>query len=72
MRRHEVSHHSVTAQGGGYGLGPTPEGGTRVRLSDVLEGHGVGKTLLPPATGAARRGVPAFGRRVEEAAEAAA
>ncbi|MEV7014845.1 hypothetical protein [Streptomyces sp. NPDC093991] len=41
-----------------------------MRLSDVLEGHGVGRTLLPPAAGAARRGVPAFGRRIEEAAEA--
>ncbi|MFI0507361.1 hypothetical protein ACH3WN_31660 [Streptomyces albogriseolus] len=72
VRRHEVSHRSITAEEGGYDLDPTPGGGIRVRLVNVREGHGVGKVLLPLAAGAARRDAPAFGRRVKEAVGASA
>ncbi|MEU8294820.1 SRPBCC family protein [Streptomyces pseudogriseolus] len=72
MRWHEVSHNSITAEEGGYDLEPTSDGGTRVRLFNVLEGHGVGKVLLPLAGSAARRDAPAFGRRIKKAVEASA
>ena len=72
VRWHEVSHNSITAEEGGYDLEPTPDGGTRVRLYNKLEGHGVGKVLLPLAAGAARRDAPAFGRRIKEAVESSA
>ncbi|MEU0287552.1 SRPBCC family protein [Streptomyces sp. NPDC005908] len=70
LRWHEVSHNSITAKEGGYDLEPTADGGTRLRLFNVLEGHGVGKLLLPLAAGASRKDAPAFGRRIKEAVEA--
>ncbi|MFJ8897593.1 SRPBCC family protein [Streptomyces sp. NPDC102359] len=70
LRWHEVSHNSITAKEGGYDLEPTGDGGTRLRLFNVLEGHGVGKLLLPLAAGASRKDAPAFGRRIKEAVEA--
>ncbi|CAM5739462.1 SRPBCC family protein [Streptomyces hirsutus] len=72
IRWHEVSHHSITADDGGYDLEPTADGGTRVRLFNVLEGHGLGKALLPLAGSAARKDAPAFGRRIKAAVEASA
>lgn len=72
MRWHEVSHNSITADEGGYDLEPTADGGTRVRLFNVLEGHGLGKALLPLAGSAARKDAPAFGRRIKAAVEASA
>ncbi|MEU3197427.1 SRPBCC family protein [Streptomyces sp. NPDC006996] len=72
IRWHEVSHNSVTADEGGYDLEPTADGGTRVRLFNVLEGHGLGKVLLPLAGSAARKDAPAFGRRIKTAVEASA
>ncbi|MEU5522786.1 SRPBCC family protein [Streptomyces sp. NPDC093250] len=70
MRWHETSHNSITADEGGYDLEPTADGGTRVRLFNVLEGHGLGKALLPLAGSAARKDAPAFGRRIKDAVEA--
>ncbi|GAA1429486.1 hypothetical protein GCM10009601_44930 [Streptomyces thermospinosisporus] len=72
IRWREVSHNTITAREGGYDLEPTADGGTRVRLFNVLEGHGVGKLLLPFAAGAARKDAPAFGRRIKAAVEASA
>ncbi|MEU3047723.1 MULTISPECIES: SRPBCC family protein [unclassified Streptomyces] len=69
IRWHEVSTNAVTAREGGYDLEPTRDGGTRVRIFNVLEGHGVGKLLIPFAGGAARKDAPAFGRRIKTAVE---
>ncbi|NEC31043.1 polyketide cyclase [Streptomyces sp. SID8111] len=70
IRWHERSRNLITADEGGYDLEPTPDGGTHVRLYNVLEGHGVGKLLLPVAGGAARKDAPAFGQRIKSAVEA--
>ncbi|MFG2328829.1 SRPBCC family protein [Streptomyces sp. NPDC048604] len=70
MRWAEVSKNLVTADEGGYDLEPLPDGGTRVRIHNVLEGHGVGKLLVGLALGAARKDAPAFGQRIKDAVEA--
>lgn len=70
IRWHEISHNSITADEGGYDLERTAEGGTRVRLFNVLEGHGLGKVLVPLAGSAARKDAPAFGQRIKAAVEA--
>src|SRR5918998_3495747 len=55
IRWAEISKNTITAPEGGYDL--TPEGdGTRVRIFNVLQGHGVGKLLAPLALRAARKG----------------
>ncbi|MEU0922317.1 SRPBCC family protein [Streptomyces cyaneofuscatus] len=71
IRWREASHNSITVREGGYDLEPDPGGGTRVRLFNVLEGHGIGKLLLPLAGGASRKDAPEFGRRIKVAAERA-
>ena len=71
IRWAEVSKNSVTADEGGYDLEPLGDGRTRVRLYNVLEGHGVGKLLVGLAVAAARKDAPAFGERIRTAAEAA-
>ncbi|MET7873451.1 SRPBCC family protein [Streptomyces cyaneofuscatus] len=71
IRWREASHNSITVREGGYDLEPDPGGGTRVRLFNVLEGHGVGKLLLPLAGGASRKDAPDFGERIKTAAERA-
>ncbi|WP_406862958.1 SRPBCC family protein [Streptomyces sp. HUAS MG47] len=70
MRWAEVSKNLVTASEGGYDLEPLPEGGTRVRIHNVLEGHGLGRLLVGLALGAARKDAPAFGQRIKAAVEA--
>ncbi|MFJ8936702.1 SRPBCC family protein [Streptomyces sp. NPDC102365] len=69
IRWSERSRNLITATDGGYDLEPTPSGGTRVRIFNVLEGHGIGTLLLPLAAGAARKDAPAFGRRIKAAVE---
>ncbi|MCX4234944.1 MULTISPECIES: SRPBCC family protein [Streptomyces] len=69
IRWSERSRNLITATDGGYDLEPTPGGGTRVRIFNVLEGHGIGTLLLPLAGGAARKDAPAFGRRIKAAVE---
>ncbi len=69
IRWSERSRNLVTAADGGYDLEPTPSGGTRVRIFNRLEGHGIGKVLLPLAGGAARKDAPAFGQRIKRAVE---
>ncbi|MFF9915423.1 SRPBCC family protein [Streptomyces sp. NPDC013457] len=70
IRWAEISKNIVTAAEGGYDLEPLPNGGTRVRIFNVLEGHGLGKLLVGLALGAARKDADAFGRRIKAAAEA--
>ncbi|MFJ8631922.1 SRPBCC family protein [Streptomyces sp. NPDC093568] len=71
MRWAEVSKNSITASEGGYDLQPLPDGRTRVRIFNVLEGHGLGKLLVGLALAAARKDADAFGARIKAAAEAA-
>ncbi|MEU0896577.1 SRPBCC family protein [Streptomyces massasporeus] len=71
IRWTEVSKNSVAVAEGGYDLEPLADGGTRVRLYNVLEGHGLGKLLAGVALTAARKDAPAFGARIKTAAEAA-
>ncbi|MDQ0585221.1 SRPBCC family protein [Streptomyces rishiriensis] len=71
MRWAEVSKNTVTAREGGYDLEPLPGGGTRVRIFNVLEGHGLGKLLVGLALAAARKDAAGFGARIKAAAEAA-
>ncbi|MEV6172547.1 SRPBCC family protein [Streptomyces sp. NPDC051954] len=71
IRWAEVSKNSVTAREGGYDLEPLAGGTTRVRIFNVLDGHGVGKLLVGLALAAARKDADDFGARIKTAAEAA-
>ncbi|MFD9319462.1 SRPBCC family protein [Streptomyces sp. NPDC057456] len=71
IRWAEASKNTVTVREGGYDLEPLPGGGTRVRIFNVLEGHGLGKVLVGLALTAARKDAPGFGARIKAAAEAA-
>ncbi|WP_369275475.1 SRPBCC family protein [Streptomyces sp. R11] len=71
IRWAEVSKNTVTAREGGYDLESLAGGRTRVRIYNVLEGHGVGKLLVGLALAAARKDADAFGTRIKAAAEAA-
>ncbi|MFJ3581834.1 SRPBCC family protein [Streptomyces sp. NPDC090127] len=70
IRWAEISKNVVVAREGGYDLEPLQDGGTRVRIFNVLEGHGLGKLLVGFALGAARKDADAFGRRIKAAVEA--
>ncbi|MER5932525.1 SRPBCC family protein [Streptomyces sp. NPDC002054] len=70
IRWAEVSKNLVTATEGGYDLEPLPGDRTRVRIHNLLEGHGIGKLLVGLALAAARRDAPAFGARIKAAVEA--
>ncbi|MBC6460627.1 SRPBCC family protein [Actinomadura sp. HBU206391] len=70
IRWTEISKNLVTAGEGGYDLTPTPEGGTRLRVFNVLEGHGLGKLLAGLALSAARKDADAFAQRIKAAVEA--
>ncbi|MEY2243886.1 SRPBCC family protein [Streptomyces sp. SAS_267] len=70
IRWAEVSKNIVMAKEGGYDLESTGPGTTRVRIFNVLEGHGIGKLLVGFALSAARKDADAFGRRIKAAAEA--
>jgi hypothetical protein len=68
--RPEVSKNLVTAHEGGYDL--AREGsGTRVTISNVLEGHGPGKLIAPLALRSARKGANDFGKSIKAAVESA-
>ncbi|MFD9981459.1 SRPBCC family protein [Streptomyces massasporeus] len=71
IRWAEVSKNSVIADEGGYDLEPMSDGRTRVRIFNVLQGHGIGKLLVGLALTAARKDAPGFGARIKAAAEAA-
>jgi hypothetical protein len=69
IRWTEVSKNLVTAPEGGYDL--TSEGnGTRVKIYNVLEGHGPGKLIAPLALRSARKGADDFGQAIKRAVEA--
>ncbi|MCU7820760.1 SRPBCC family protein [Kitasatospora sp. DSM 101779] len=68
VRWAEQSKNLITAEGG-YDLEALPDGRTRVRIFNELEGHGLGKLLLGPALHAARKDAPAFGERIKSAVE---
>ncbi|MFE6749771.1 SRPBCC family protein [Kitasatospora purpeofusca] len=68
VRWTEESKNLVTAEGG-YDLEALPDGRTRVRIFNTLEGHGLGKLLTGPALRAARKDAPDFGRRIKAAIE---
>lgn len=70
IRWTELSKNLVTAHDGGYDLTPTPEGTTRLRVFNVLEGHGVGKLIAGLALSAARKDADAFAARIKKAVEA--
>ena len=70
IRWTETSKNVVTADEGGYDLEATGPGTTKVRIFNVLEGHGIGKLLVGFALGAARKDAPAFGQRIKAAVEA--
>ncbi|MFG3658704.1 SRPBCC family protein [Streptomyces sp. NPDC047706] len=71
IRWAEVSRNAVTAREGGYDLERLDGGRTRVRLFNVLEGHGLGKLLVGLALAAARKDADGFGARIKAAAESA-
>lgn len=71
IRWSEVSKNSVAVREGGYDLEELPDGRTRVRIFNVLEGHGLGKLLVGLALVAARKDADAFGVRIKTAAETA-
>ncbi|MFB6634696.1 SRPBCC family protein [Streptomyces sp. NPDC056362] len=68
IRWSEQSKNLITAEGG-YDLEALPGGRTRVRIFNLLEGHGLGRLLLGPALRTARKDAPAFGRRIKAAVE---
>ena len=70
IRWTETSKNTVTADEGGYDLEATGPGTTKVRIFNVLEGHGIGKLVVGFALGAARKDAPGFGQRIKTAVEA--
>jgi carbon monoxide dehydrogenase subunit G len=69
IRWAEQSKNLVTAPEGGYDL--AHEGsGTRVRVYNVLEGHGAGKLISPLALRSARKGADDFAQAIKRAVEA--
>jgi uncharacterized protein YndB with AHSA1/START domain len=70
IRWAERSKNLVTAPEGGYDLTPAGDGRTRLRVFNVLEGHGFGKLLVGLALRSARSGADDFGRAIKAAVEA--
>ena len=69
IRWTELSKNMITVPTGGYDL-TAEDGGTRLTVHNVLEGHGIGKLFLPLALRAARRDAEAFAGRIKRAVEA--
>ena len=69
IRWAERSKNLVTASEGGYDLA-AEDGGTRLTVYNVLEGHGFGKLLTPLALRAARKDADPFAQRIKQAVEA--
>jgi hypothetical protein len=70
VRWAERSKNLVTAAEGGYDLEPLGDNKTRVRIFNVLQGHGLGKLLAGVALKAAKKDAPAFANRIKTAIEA--
>jgi hypothetical protein len=59
----------VTAADGGYDLEALSDNKTRVRIFNVLQGHGLGKLIAGFAVKAAQKDAPAFATRIKTAVE---
>jgi carbon monoxide dehydrogenase subunit G len=70
IRWAERSKNLVTAKEGGYDLESTSDGKTKLRIFNVLEGHGAGKLIAGIALSAARKDADAFAQRIKAAVEA--
>jgi carbon monoxide dehydrogenase subunit G len=70
IRWRERSKNLVTAVEGGYDLDAVSDSRTRLRVYNVLEGHGFGKVIAGFALGAARKDAPHFAERIKKAVEA--
>lgn len=70
IRWAEISKNIVTAREGGYDLESTSDTTTKLRVFNVLEGHGVGKLIAGLALSAARKDADAFANRIKKAVEA--
>lgn len=70
IRWAEQSKNLVTATEGGYDLTDLGDGKTRLRVFNVLAGHGFGKLVAGFALKAARKDAPAFANRIKAAVEA--
>ncbi len=69
LRWAEQSKNLVTAEEGGYDLEDLGDGRTRLRVFNVLAGHGLGKLLAGFALKAAKKDAPAFAGRIKKAVE---
>lgn len=70
LRWAEQTKNLVTAVEGGYDLTDLGDGRTRLRVFNVLRGHGIGKLLAGFALKAAQKDAPAFAGRIKAAVEA--
>jgi len=70
IRWAEQSKNLVTAADGGYDFESISDNRTRLRVFNVLEGHGFGKLIAGFALGAARKDAPHFAERIKKAVEA--
>jgi uncharacterized protein YndB with AHSA1/START domain len=70
IRWAELSTNLVTAREGGYDFADIADGRTRLRIFNVLEGHGIGKVIAGLALRAARKDADAFAQRIKAAVEA--
>ncbi|TDV55061.1 SRPBCC family protein [Actinophytocola oryzae] len=70
IRWAEQSKNLVTAVEGGYDLTDLGDGRTRLRVFNVLAGHGFGKLVAGFALKAAQKDAPAFAQRIKAAVEA--
>jgi carbon monoxide dehydrogenase subunit G len=69
IRWTERSKNLVTAVEGGYDFDAVSESRTRLRIYNILEGHGMGKLIAGVALGAARKDAPHFAERIKKAVE---
>jgi hypothetical protein len=71
IRWAERSKNLVTAVDGGYDLEAVGDDKTKLRIFNVLEGHGVGKLIAGVALKAARKDADDFAGRIKAAVEGA-
>jgi carbon monoxide dehydrogenase subunit G len=71
IRWAERSKNLVTAVDGGYDLEAVGDDKTKLRIFNVLEGHGVGKLIAGVALKAARKDADDFAGRIKTAVEGA-
>lgn len=69
IRWAELTKNLVTAVEGGYDLEAISDTRTKVRIFNVLEGHGVGKVIAGVALTAARKDADDFANRIKKAVE---